>query len=78
MNQDNKTNRMQELVELLNRAGKAYYQDAEEMMSDYQYETLYDELKELEQELGVVQLEEAASAVEEEDEVQHRTVLVQV
>ncbi len=53
MNQDNKTNRMQELVELLNRAGKAYYQDAEEMMSDYQYDTLYDELKELEQELGV-------------------------
>lgn len=53
MNQDNKTNRMQELVELLNRAGKAYYQDAEEMMSDYQYDALYDELKELEQELGV-------------------------
>ena len=46
-------NRMQELVELLNRAGKAYYQDAEEMMSDYQYDALYDELKNLEQETGV-------------------------
>lgn len=46
-------NRMQELVELLNRAGKAYYQDAEEIMSDYQYDALYDELKGLEQELGV-------------------------
>ena len=46
-------NRMQELVELLNRAGKAYYQDAEEMMSDYQYDALYDELKNLEQEMGV-------------------------
>lgn len=53
MDQDNKMNRMQELVELLNRAGKAYYQDAEEIMSDYRYDALYDELKELEQELGV-------------------------
>lgn len=53
MDQDNKMNRMQELVELLNRAGKAYYQDAEEIMSDYRYDVLYDELKELEQELGV-------------------------
>ncbi|MCI8940043.1 MAG: NAD-dependent DNA ligase LigA [Dorea sp.] len=44
---------MQELVELLNRAGKAYYQDAEEMMSDYQYDALYDELQSLERELGV-------------------------
>ncbi len=53
MDQEHKMNRMQELVELLNRAGKAYYQDAEEMMSDYQYDALYDELKNLEQETGV-------------------------
>lgn len=44
---------MQELVELLNRAGKAYYQDAEEIMSDYEYDKLYDELKALEEELGI-------------------------
>ena len=42
MDQEHKMNRMQELVELLNRAGKAYYQDAEEMMSDYQYDALYE------------------------------------
>ncbi len=53
MNKDDRMSRMQELVELLNRAGKAYYQDAEEMMSDYQYNALYDELQSLEQELGV-------------------------
>lgn len=53
MDQDNKMNRMQELIELLNRAGKAYYQDAEEIMSDYQYDALYDELTGLEKELGV-------------------------
>jgi len=44
---------MKELVELLNRAGKAYYQDAEEMMSNYTYDKLYDELEGLEEELGI-------------------------
>ncbi len=48
-----KRQRMQELVELLNRAGKAYYQDAEEIMSNYEYDKLYDELKGLEEELGI-------------------------
>ena len=48
-----KTKRMQELVELLNRAGRAYYQDAEEIMSNYEYDRLYDELKGLEEELGI-------------------------
>ena len=49
-----KKKRMQELVELLNRAGKAYYQDAQEIMSNYEYDALYDELKHLEEELGTV------------------------
>ena len=44
---------MQELVELLNKASKAYYQDAQEIMSNYEYDRLYDELKELEDELGI-------------------------
>ncbi len=48
-----KADRMKELVELLNRAGKAYYQDAEEMMSNYTYDKLYDELEGLEEELGI-------------------------
>ena len=47
-----KMKRMQELVELLNKAGKAYYQDAQEIMSNYEYDALYDELKGLEEELG--------------------------
>ena len=45
--------RMQELVDLLNRAGKAYYQEATEIMSNYEYDKLYDELLELEKELGI-------------------------
>ena len=44
--------RMQELVERLNKAAKAYYQDAEEIMSNYEYDKLYDELLKLEKELG--------------------------
>ncbi len=48
-----KADRMKELTELLNKAGKAYYQDAEELMSDYTYDKLYDELKALEDELGI-------------------------
>lgn len=47
-----KADRMKELVELLNRAGKAYYQDAEEMISNLEYDELYDELKSLEEGLG--------------------------
>lgn len=50
----NKKKRMRELVELLNAAGKAYYQEAREIMSNYEYDKLYDELVALEAELGIV------------------------
>lgn len=52
--QTEKKKRLKELTELLNRAGKAYYQDAEEIMSNYEYDALYDELEALEKELGMV------------------------
>lgn len=48
-----KKKRMQELITLLNEAGKAYYQSATEIMSNFQYDKLYDELVELERELNV-------------------------
>ena len=50
----NKQDRIKELVELLNRAGKAYYQESHEIMSNYEYDALYDELVALEKETGVV------------------------
>ena len=53
MNNNTDTRRMQELVELLNRAAKAYYQDADEIMSNYEYDALYDELQALEAKTGV-------------------------
>ena len=48
-----KQERMKELVDLLNRAVKSYYQDAQEIMSNYEYDSLYDELVSLEKELGM-------------------------
>lgn len=47
-----KKKRMQELVELLNHARRAYEQEDTEIMSNYEYDKLYDELLGLEQELG--------------------------
>ena len=48
-----KQQRMHELVSLLNQASKAYYQDATEIMSNFEYDKLYDELLALEEELGM-------------------------
>ena len=48
-----KNERMLELVELLNKASRSYYQDAQEIMSNYEYDRLYDELQSLEKELGI-------------------------
>ncbi len=50
---EQKKKRMHELVELLNRAGRAYYQEATEIMSNLEYDRLYDELVALEVELGI-------------------------
>ncbi len=52
--QDGRTERIKELVKLLNRASKAYYAEDVEIMSNYEYDKLYDELAELEKETGIV------------------------
>ena len=46
--------RIRELTELLNKASEAYYSGDEEIMSNYEYDALYDELESLEQETGFV------------------------
>lgn len=48
------TRRMKELVQLLNQASKAYYQEDREIMSNLEYDRLYDELLELEKQTGTV------------------------
>ena len=50
--QTDRMERMRELVELLNRARRAYEQDDTEIMSNYEYDQLYDELLGLEKELN--------------------------
>lgn len=50
---ENKMARMRELVSLLNRASEAYYAKDEEIISNFEYDRLYDELTALEAELGV-------------------------
>lgn len=49
---ENKMARMRELVDLLNRARRAYEQEDQEIMSNFEYDRLYDELEGLEGELG--------------------------
>ena len=51
---DEKKTRMKELVKLLNQAGRAYYQESREIMSNYEYDRLYDQLRALEEETGTV------------------------
>lgn len=50
----NDTQRMKELVALLNEAAKAYYAEDREIMSNFEYDKLYDELTALEEKTGVV------------------------
>ena len=45
--------RMRELIDLLNEASKAYYAEDREIMSNYEYDALYDELVALEESTGI-------------------------
>ena len=54
MKDQKKLLRMKDLVEKLNEASKAYYAEDREIMSNLEYDTLYDELTGLESETGVI------------------------
>lgn len=49
-----KTKRIRELIGTLRAAGRAYYQESREIMSNFEYDKLYDELVSLEKETGIV------------------------
>ena len=49
-----KKQRMKELIEVLDKAAKAYYAESTEIMSNAEYDELYDELEALEKETGIV------------------------
>ncbi len=54
MNQEEKLQRMKELSAILLQASRTYYQESREMMSNFEYDKLYDELLKLEDETGIV------------------------
>lgn len=49
-----KKERMQELIKILNEASKAYYAEDREIMSNFEYDRLYEEMEGLEKETGIV------------------------
>lgn len=54
MNSQSDLKRIKELVEILNKAGRAYYSKGVEEMSNFEYDALYDELVQLEKKTGCV------------------------
>lgn len=46
--------RMQQLIDKLNQASEAYYNGRDELISNYEWDAMFDELSELEKETGVV------------------------
>lgn len=54
MSENRKMNRIEELVLSLNQASEAYYNGQEELMSNYEWDTLFDELSVLEAETGYI------------------------
>ena len=54
MDMTDKIQLMKDKIEQLNKAAKAYYQEDIEIMSNYEYDRLYNELEELEKQTGTV------------------------
>lgn len=52
--ENNKKDKIDELVESLNRASKAYYNGADEIMPNYEWDAMFDELTQLEKETGYI------------------------
>lgn len=51
---DNRLARMRELVKILSEAARAYYQESREIMTNLEYDRLYEELLKLEGETGTI------------------------
>lgn len=49
-----KSTRIKELISILNKASESYYAKDEEIMSNFEYDALYDELVALEEETGII------------------------
>ena len=54
MNYQDRKDRMREVTAKLNEASKAYYAEDREIISNFEYDALYDELRKMEEETGIV------------------------
>ena len=63
-----KQERIEELAKLLNEASSAYYGGREEIMSNYEWDALFDELKTLEEETGYILPDSPTNSVGTEEE----------
>ena len=59
--------RMEQLVEELNRASEAYYNGRQELMTDYEWDARFDELKRLEMETGTTLPDSPTQRVSEDN-----------
>lgn len=61
------TTRMRQLIETLNKASEAYYNGQGELMTDYEWDAAFDELKALEDITGIVLPDSPTAKVSEDD-----------
>ena len=59
--------RMQELIDKLNLASDAYYNGRQELMTDFEWDALFDELKQLEEETGEILPDSPTNKVSEDN-----------
>ena len=52
----NRVDRIKELISILNKSSDVYYNNGKPIMTDYEWDNMYDELVKLEEETGVVYL----------------------
>ena len=58
---------MQELIARLNQASDAYYNGRGELMTDYEWDALFDQLKQLEQKTGITYPDSPTTKVSEDN-----------
>lgn len=64
---EHNTTRMRQLIETLNKASEAYYNGQGELMTDYEWDAAFDELKALEDITGIVLPDSPTAKVSEDD-----------